>query len=268
MGNNHFENVRIKNLICRLNVCAPDWGEKDCIYGYHKFYYFQGGEGTILIQGDEYLPKAGELFMIPANTKHTYWHNPQKPVYKYWCHFDLSLADGHKLKYVKGRALCCPPANETRALFDQLTRLDRSLNPLDTLAEKAALLTLLKLFIEQALKPFEDIEILLENSEGFASQMNAYILKHLHEPITLKQLADLVHLHPNYFIQYFRKHFFVSPIEYVYTVKLLVAAQLLLEYPQKSISQIAYETGFNDYRYFSRLFKRKYGIAPSAYRDI
>ncbi len=92
-----FEGIMIKNLICRLNICAPDWGETDCIYGYHKFYYFLEGEGTIIIQGDEYHPQPGELFLILANTRHSYYHNPRKPVYKYWCHFDVAMKEGQKL---------------------------------------------------------------------------------------------------------------------------------------------------------------------------
>ena len=259
---NFFEIIMIKNLICRLNVCAPDWGETDCIYGYHKFYYFLKGEGTIIIQGSEYHPRPGELFLIPANTRHSYYHNRQNPVYKYWCHFDLMLNEGQKLIYSKDTVSCLLPREIVIPVFEKLVNLDISSNPLDTLTEKAALLELLKLFLEHV----ELKSILPESADDFVSRVNAYILQNICSNITLRQLADTVHLHPNYFIQVFKKHFSVSPIEHVNAVRLEMAAQLFNSEPDKSIGEVAYKIGFNDYRYFSRLFKRKYGISPSAYK--
>lgn len=262
-GRNLFENITVKNLICRVNVCAPDWGEKDCVYGYHKFYYFLEGEGTLVIQGDEYHPQPGELFMIPANTIHSYRHNPQKPVYKYWCHFDFTMNRGQKLVYSRKGAKCTPPKELVITAFKRLVNKDVSRNPLDTLMERSALLDILFMFLEH---------VGLENAvycgdDEFVNRINQYIVRNIRDSITLKQLADTIHLHPNYFIKFFRKHFFISPIEYVNIVRLETAAQLLLREPGKKIGDIAYEAGFQDYRYFCRLFRKKYGITPSAYKD-
>jgi AraC family transcriptional regulator, arabinose operon regulatory protein len=261
---NFFENISIKNLICRVNVCAPDWHETDCMYAYNKFYYFLEGEATLVIQGDEYHPQPGELFMIPANTRHTYFHNIQKPVYKYWCHFDFTLNEGQKLVYHKDEINCLLPRPEVTAIFDKFVNLDVSNNPLDTLVEKSALLELLKLFLENV----NYKSILHEKTSDFICQINDLINKNIKNEITLKQMADVFHLHPNYFIQYFKKHFSVTPIEYVNSIKLQRAAQLLTHNHDKSINQVAYEVGFNDYRYFTRLFKKKYGLTPSSYKGM
>lgn len=261
---NIFENVAVKSLISRVNVCAPDWGETDCTYGYNKFYYFLRGEGTIIIEGDEYHPEPGELFLIPADTKHTYYHNPKRPVYKYWCHFALSLNEGRKLIYSKSGARCKVPGEMLMPVFEKLVDSDLSKNPLDILAEKAALLELLRIFMGNV----DYMSILPASSDHFFTCINNYILRNMHSNITLKQLADIVHLHPNYFTQYFKKHFNVSPIEHVNVLRLEKAAQLLIHNPGESIGEVAVEAGFNDYRYFGRLFRKRYGITPSAYKGI
>jgi AraC-like DNA-binding protein len=261
---NIFDNITVNNLISRVNVCAMDWGETDCIYGYNKFYYFLDGEGTLIIDGNEYHPERGDLFMIPADTRHTYFHNQKRPVYKYWCHFEMALNNGQKLTYSKTAVKCKVPMEEIVPVFKKLVDSEISANPMDTLSEKSALLDLLRIFMG-----YVDYKSLLPvDSDDFVTRINDYIIQNIHTNITLRQLAEIVHLHPNYFTQYFRKHFNTSPIVHVYLMRLDRANQLLIHAPDKSIKEVAQEVGFNDYRYFSRLFKKRYGITPSAYKGI
>jgi signal transduction histidine kinase/ligand-binding sensor domain-containing protein/DNA-binding response OmpR family regulator len=57
-----------------------------------------------------------------------------------------------------------------------------------------------------------------------------------------------------------------SPIEFIRLVRLKRAAQLLRE-SQLTISEIAYEVGFNDPRYFSKQFKLEFNVLPSQYKS-
>lgn len=57
-----------------------------------------------------------------------------------------------------------------------------------------------------------------------------------------------------------------SPIEFIRIIRLKRAAQLLRE-SQLNISEIAYQTGFNNPKMFSRYFKEEFGILPSAYQS-
>ncbi len=56
-----------------------------------------------------------------------------------------------------------------------------------------------------------------------------------------------------------------TPIEFIRVIRLKRAAQLLRE-SQLHVSEIAYEVGFNNPKYFSRYFKEEFGILPSAYQ--
>ena len=56
-----------------------------------------------------------------------------------------------------------------------------------------------------------------------------------------------------------------TPTEFIRSIRLQRAAQLL-EKSQMTVTEVAYETGFNTPRYFSQYFKEQYGILPSAYQ--
>lgn len=261
---NIFENISVKSLISHVNYCAPDWGETDCSYGYNKFYYFIEGDATLIIEGDEYKPEPEELFLIPADSRHTYFHDPARPVYKYWCHFDLRLDRGRKLAYSRDGAKCRIPRRKIVPVFEKLINSCSSSDQLDTLAEKAALLEILRLFLSGV----DYVGILPDSMDDFIVTVNEYIMRNIRSTITLQDLAGIVHLHPNYFIQYFRKRLNVSPIEHLNILRLEKAAQLLIRYPECTVAEIAMEVGFRDYRYFSRIFRKRYGITPSAYKKL
>lgn len=55
-----------------------------------------------------------------------------------------------------------------------------------------------------------------------------------------------------------------SPLDFIKTIRLKRAAQLL-EKSQCTISEIAYEVGFNNPKYFARNFRKEFGVLPSEY---
>ena len=57
-----------------------------------------------------------------------------------------------------------------------------------------------------------------------------------------------------------------TPIEFIRVIRLKRAAQLLRE-SQLHVSEVAYEVGFNNPKYFSRYFKDEFGVLPSAYQE-
>lgn len=57
-----------------------------------------------------------------------------------------------------------------------------------------------------------------------------------------------------------------SPIEFIRIIRLKRAAQLLRE-SQQNVSEIAYQVGFNNPKYFSRYFREEFGMLPSVYQE-
>lgn len=57
-----------------------------------------------------------------------------------------------------------------------------------------------------------------------------------------------------------------TPIEFIRVIRLKRAAQLLRE-SQQNVSEIAYQVGFNNPKYFSRYFREEFGVLPSVYQE-
>lgn len=57
-----------------------------------------------------------------------------------------------------------------------------------------------------------------------------------------------------------------TPIEFIRVIRLKRAAQLLRE-SQQNVSEIAYQVGFNNPKYFSKYFREEYGVLPSVYQN-
>lgn len=59
-----------------------------------------------------------------------------------------------------------------------------------------------------------------------------------------------------------------NPSAYIQKIRLEKAQRMLQVEPNMSIGEIALKCGFEDFAYFSRVFKKKYGVMPSQYRRL
>jgi YesN/AraC family two-component response regulator len=89
-----------------------------------------------------------------------------------------------------------------------------------------------------------------------------HVQKNYHAKITSDDAARLCGMSPFRFGRAFKDAFGVAFRDYVVSVRLEEAGRLL-ENPQTSVTEVAYAVGFNDISYFSRMFKRHFGISPS-----
>lgn len=84
---------------------------------------------------------------------------------------------------------------------------------------------------------------------------------------TVKYFADKVCLSPNYFGDMVRKQTGKSPSEYIQN-KIVEQTKEALLSSGKTLSEIAYELGFQYPQHLSRMFKRLTGYTPNAYRQV
>ncbi len=82
--------------------------------------------------------------------------------------------------------------------------------------------------------------------------------------IELKEVAAVANLHPSAFCRYFKEKSSKSLSEFVNDLRIGYACRLIME-GRMSISQICFESGFNNLSNFNRSFKRQTGFTPSAY---
>jgi len=84
--------------------------------------------------------------------------------------------------------------------------------------------------------------------------------------ITLDDICKKFNFSRNYIINIFKKEYGITPFEYMNGIK-IKRAMYLLKTTSSSIENIAYESGYNNYSHFYRLFRRHTGMAPLEWRN-
>lgn len=92
-----------------------------------------------------------------------------------------------------------------------------------------------------------------------------HIRGHLSEPIELRTLADIAKLSVSQFSLLFRQHMKTSPMDYVESLRMDLAARLL-RFASVSVKEAALKCGYDDQLYFSKRFRQRYGVPPSEFR--
>jgi AraC-like DNA-binding protein len=92
-----------------------------------------------------------------------------------------------------------------------------------------------------------------------------YVFLNIEEGIKLEDVADLLHMAPGSFCRYFKKKTNRTFTQYVKGVRIGIAAKMLVE-TDKTITQICYESGYNNLANFNHYFKSLMNKTPSEYR--
>jgi AraC-like DNA-binding protein len=73
---------------------------------------------------------------------------------------------------------------------------------------------------------------------------------------------------PDYFRRCFKKEFHKSPLEYLTSLRITKAKQLITQNDFVSVENVAEQCGFNNFHYFSTCFKKHKGMSPLQYRKM
>jgi AraC-like DNA-binding protein len=92
-----------------------------------------------------------------------------------------------------------------------------------------------------------------------------FIQLHLDNNITVTDLAINANQNRDYFSRQFLKHTGQRPLNYIHE-KRIERAQYLIVTTNKTLQDIAIETGFNNLPHLSKIFKKKVRITPGEYR--
>lgn len=94
-----------------------------------------------------------------------------------------------------------------------------------------------------------------------------YINECYMQKITLDDVAKQVFLNRTYVSQLFKKHLNVSFVDYLESVRISHAKDLLVN-TQLSVSQVSERVGYANQSYFTKVFKRNTGFSPQSYRQL
>ena len=104
-----------------------------------------------------------------------------------------------------------------------------------------------------------------QGSDSIAKVID-YILEHYTENLTLSFLAEKFYLTPSYLSRSFKKQTGKNLVAFV-TEKRLEKAMDYIKADGRSLTEIAFLAGYEDYTYFNKVFRRYLGISPTQYRE-
>lgn len=102
-------------------------------------------------------------------------------------------------------------------------------------------------------------------SNPIAATIN-YILNHLDEKLTVVKLSRLAYMSESAFYRSFKNEMGMSPVDFINGERIKLACNLLKK-GTHTIQDISLRCGFNSASYFSRMFKRKFGVCPASYQE-
>lgn len=98
----------------------------------------------------------------------------------------------------------------------------------------------------------------------YIKQAIAHITANINTDIDVNTLIEMSHLSKSRFYALFKKYTGTSPLHFQNSYRLSSAADHLIIYDM-SVNEVSRQLGFSDPLYFSRLFKKQFGVSPSKY---
>ena len=107
----------------------------------------------------------------------------------------------------------------------------------------------------------------LQINDAVTEKIMRYILDHISSPdLKIDEIAQAVGMSRSVLYSKIKQTVGMTPIDFVRHIRIMKATEMLQD-TDESLSNIAYNVGFSDPKYFSKVFKREMGIIPSEYRE-
>lgn len=106
-----------------------------------------------------------------------------------------------------------------------------------------------------------------QTKNDFVPLCCSYIEAHLHENLSLFEVAKLFAVSPEHLTRLFRREKGTSFYQYVLYQRILASKEMFKTQPEMTITEIAYSLGFASSTQFGRTFKNMTGMTPTMYRQ-
>jgi len=232
----------------------------------HILIFCVDGRGWYEIDGERYSLEPRQALVIPRGVPHIYYADEANPWSIHWVHFMGTQADFfvYHLPIGENKIIVDPEAAPAlEQLFKECYESFIGGFVLYRLIYCSQILHHLlgMLFFNNIL--FSP----MQRKNGFLNLESTLKFLHgnIHRKLSLDEMAEHAGLSVSHFSFLFKQKTGYSPTNYFINVKLQRAcAMLSLE--DKTINEIAYEIGYEDPYYFSRIFKKVIGASPQNYR--
>lgn len=224
--------------------------------------YVLDGVFTFIKDGRPVSAREGDTVFLDCRGKHEYY-TPNR-LESVWVHIGGSNTDElYRAITAGGSVLKCSDREHVRRL---LFRLVSDLSDEKPVSEMQLSLTVYKLLAELS-APSIVRGRARETDEDGVQAVREYIAGNLQKKLSVQALADRMHMSPSHFSRVFKRRTGFSPYDYVLAARLNRAKEYL-QRTDLSVSEIAFETGFNSDANFIYFFTAHTGMSPGKFRKL
>lgn len=259
-------NLQTKIIAGDRTSCGCEWAADGKIVfsdPFARLYWIEKGTGEVnFLSGEKLNLRPSYLFVIPPLSPARYKSHGKMILY--WLHFRADIFSSvdffstlNICKEVKLRS----KDGVNKDLWKQLLNLYRSDKISELLKSDIILRQMLAIFADTIPDIYNDG---LDSLNRFEPVLH-FINKNIARKISLSDLVEILPMNKSYFTACFTETIGLSPISFINNLK-IGRAQFLLLHSNMGLKEIAAELGFDDYYYFSRVFKKYAGVSPKNYR--
>ncbi|MDD5697737.1 MAG: AraC family transcriptional regulator [Victivallaceae bacterium] len=250
-------------------------------HDFHELVIVFDGEGTHYTLEEKYQISRGDIFLIKPDTQHGYDNTENLKIinllYLPECLklalYDLGNSPGYHAFFEVEPALRRQHGFKSRLHLNsgKLEYVMKLVNSMEGELRSGSLgvLFMAVSYFMQLIgfiaRSYTKTEIPEQMAILSLAEVVGYIEANYRCRITIAQLAKQASQSEMTLYRMFKKAFNLSPVNYLLSVRIAAAQELLLN-SRLNVSEIAGETGFSDSNYFSRIFRKMTGVSPRSYR--
>lgn len=257
--NQHLSANFVTGGFIKLNTA---WNTKNVVCPESKMFYILEGELVVEADGKSYVGKKGDMMLVPAELKHSFYLTAKGDAEKFWMHFDLKIGGINYFEnYSVPLKITVGDNAFVKKTFTDLISKFTSDKPTDKLTVSAGVLSLVAFYTQNCMVTEK------RHAGDEIERVITYLKSRYDENPTLKDLTELANLSPNYFVKKFKERTGYPPMRYL-TVLKMELCKFLLQNTEESVGKIMEQVGFFDSAHFSKTFKAISGYSPRKYREL
>ncbi|MDA0991910.1 MAG: helix-turn-helix domain-containing protein [Verrucomicrobia bacterium] len=244
--------------------CLPAWNWEELVLEDMDIWGVRAGRGTVYTEDGPIDITEGDCLIMRAGHRYSATHDPSKRLSLVVGHFNYVKRDGSRISLDESKL---PPIRRRMRDIRFLTNLvERAVYNFHGGHQDLADRWMEAALMEVAHQDEVSHRPVLDNPEAaMIESICARIDSDPGDKLRVASLADDAKLSGVKFVRLFRKHKGVTPREYITATRINAAKELLLA-SNLDVGQIASRLGYDNLHFFSRQFKEKAGVTPTAYR--
>ena len=243
-----FEKLRFLRFVNEMTESVFAFNLKERLY--LDITYCISGELEYIFNGERLLVSSGDAVIFPPYSKRI---RKEGNVPTHYVSFNVILPADFEVRESGLIQKCI--TGDTVYLIELFDKVWNSVSPGKTERCKGLFHYLYN----------ELIDSISDKENPHVNRIKRYVMDNLSSKISIKDIADEVHLAPQYVCSLFKKKTGITIVGFIERERIDLAKRLML-ISDSPLCKIAERCGFSDYNYFSSIFRKLTGTCARAYR--